>query len=86
MRLYLAPLLAAVCLFHPAPSAAAEKDDKTREVVIQDIRSPELKTYRAMLAGLDEFDDRSTRWRRMPRKCASACGPATANWNPTPPS
>jgi hypothetical protein len=41
-----------------APCAMAEPDKgATREVVVKDIRAPELKTYRAMLAGLDAFEE-----------------------------
>lgn len=60
----LTPLIVSVALFAGlfacSPQALADdaKDAKTREVVIQDVRTPELKRYRAMLAGLDEFESR----------------------------
>ena len=55
MQCTLAMLVAAGML--AAPDATAEPDNSaTREVVVKDIRAPELKTYRAMLAGLDAFD------------------------------
>ena len=57
-RLAVATLLAVTCSIIPGIAAAADDDAKPREVVIQDIHAPELKTYRAMLAGLDEFEDR----------------------------
>lgn len=42
----------AALLLAGAPALAAE----TRTVVVQDVRAPELKTYRVMRAGLDSFD------------------------------
>lgn len=56
LRLALAALFT-ITLF-AAPCALAEPEPgATREVVVKDIRAPELKTYRAMLAGLDAFDE-----------------------------
>ncbi len=56
LRRTLAALAAATVL--AAPCVRAEPDKSaTREVVVKDIRAPELKSYRAMLAGLDAFDE-----------------------------
>jgi len=79
-RLALATSLVMTCLIVPTTAAAADADAKNREVVIQDIRAPELKTYRAMLAGLDEFEDKhalapnapEVRFRLRPRARQSA--------------
>jgi hypothetical protein len=51
-------LFAGLCSCLSAAVADDAKDAKTREVVIQDVRAPELKRYRAMLAGIDEFESR----------------------------
>ncbi|WP_332876887.1 hypothetical protein [Massilia sp. S19_KUP03_FR1] len=56
LRLALAALFTSTLL--AAPWALAEPEPGApREVVVKDIRAPELKTYRAMLAGLDTFED-----------------------------
>ncbi len=57
MRLCHAIMLASLCLTLSASAEDGEPEDKS-QVVIKGIRSPELKTYRVMAAGLDAFDDR----------------------------
>lgn len=49
-------LLSAGVVFASTTACAAADGAPSREVVINDLRSPELKTYRAMLAGLDAFE------------------------------
>jgi hypothetical protein len=56
LRLALAALFTSTSF--AAPCALAEPEPgATREVMVKDIRAPELKTYRAMLAGLDAFEE-----------------------------
>lgn len=43
------------CAVIPAACAFADPAAQ-RDILVNDVRSPELKTYRAMLAGLDAFD------------------------------
>jgi hypothetical protein len=55
LRVAVAALLSST-LLAASGAAAAPEPPPPREVVIKDLRAPELKTYRAMMAGVDAFE------------------------------